>query len=406
MSFENIKLKYSNFAIRGGYFFTFVHDNDILFKKNTEGDVVFTYPLDTSLEDSEIIDMCCDGINFWTLQEGTSANYRVIKKWRLESHLCKLIDTLSFGNVSNYYESESFSIESFCSILAEELPIGSTYITLPESFTTNIPVGTVITIGPNVDGFHEEVTVTGTISSNVYGLDFYTSMPHVAGEDVSFVNNFWMFNNYKGIIEDPSLMRYNLVNSEWDYTVEDDSFDSTTGSVFYIDTDNNNYYILYVYGTVLRFFNIDTKEIDKSFTMDNIRTDGTTIIPIYGLDIEGDTVYRLQNYMKYFETNYSQATYNYQCSTLRSFVDSISMELYPKILPSNGISLAEVTTIIQDQYGNPSQYKAAHLSDDDTTGYLTIEKPLTNLQGVATSYYRAGLSVREVTVTSLATQYD
>jgi hypothetical protein len=127
---------------------------------------------------------------------------------------------------------------------------------------------------------------------------------------------------------------------------------------------------------------------------------------VYGLEVEGDTVYRLQKYMKYFETDHSQSTYNYQCSTLRSFVDSISMEVYPKILPSNGVSTAEVTTIIQDQYGEPAQYKVAHVSDDDSTGYMTIDKPLTNLQGVAKTYYRAGLSVREVTITSLATQYD
>jgi hypothetical protein len=110
--------------------------------------------------------------------------------------------------------------------------------------------------------------------------------------------------------------------------------------------------------------------------------------------------------MTYYGTDYSLSTYNYQCTPIRSFIDSVSMEVYPKILPSNGTSISTVKTAMQDQYGEPAQYKAAHLSDDDDYGYLTIDTPLTNLEGVATSYYRAGLEVRQVTITALATQYD
>lgn len=406
MAYTNIKLKYSNFTIKDGYFYSFIHDNDIFYKKNTEGDVVFTYPLDTSLEGSEVLEVCYDGINFWTLQVGSSDTKCIIKKWRIENYICKLKDTYTFGDSSSYYQSSTVSIEAFSSSLANDLPFGSTFFTLPSTFKHSIPTGSLITIGPNAAGLYEEVTVTGTIYNNTYGLDFYTSTEHFEGESVAFVTNFWMFNAYKGTSVSPSLMRYSLANKEWDYILEDDSFDSTTGSIFYVDEVSNHKYLLYVYGTALRFFNIDTKEVEKAFTMDNIKTNGTTVIPIYGLEIENDTVYRLQKFTKYFETDYSLTTYNYQCSTLRSFVDSISMEIYPKILPSNGMSLAEVTTIIQDQYGDPAQYKVAHISDDDSTGSVTIEEPLTNLQGVATSYYRAGLSVRAVTVTALATQYD
>lgn len=404
MAYENIKLMYANFTLKDGYFYSFMHTNNVLYKKNTEGDVVFTYPLDATLG-NVVLDTFCDGINFWTLQADTTTNYRLIKKWRLESYMCKLITTYKFGSTSNLYNTGTFSIEAFCSTLDEELPIGSTYITLPDSFVWDIPLGTVVTIGPNEDGFHEDVTVTGTITKNVFGLDFYTSLNFSKGANISFVNNLWLFNNYNGTVAAPCLIRYSLINNESDYILEDESFSSTTGSTFYVDADYNCY-ILYAYGTALRFFNIENKEMEKAFTMDNIRVNGTTINTIYGLEVENDTLYRLQNNMKYFGVDYSQSTYNYQCSTLRSFVDSISMEIYPKILPSNGISLAEVTTIIQDQYGNPSQYKVAHLSDDDDTGYITTTQPLTNLQGVATSYYRAGLSVREVTIVSLATQYD
>lgn len=405
MSYENIKLKYSNFTLKDGYFFTFVHDNNILFKKNSRGDVVFTYPLTTSLDGNEVIDVCCDAINFWTLQQSSSSTRRVIKKWRIESNTCNLIDRYDFGDASNYYSTNTFAIETFSSTLAYDLPYGSTAITLSGVFNFDIPTGTVVTIGPNIDGFHEEVTVTGTISSNHYGLDFFTSLDHTAGETISFVNNFWMFNKYKGTTTNPVLSRYNLVNNEFDYFLEDSSFETTTGSTFYVD-DEDNCYILYVYGTTIRFFNIATSETERTLTTDNIRTDGVTIIPVYGLEVDGGTIYRLQNYMKYFGTDYSQTTYNYQSTPIRPFIDSVSMEVYPKILPSNGVNIATVQVAMQDQYGDPAQYKTAHLSDNDDYGYMTIAAPLTNLQGVATSYYRAGLTVRQVTITVYATQYD
>lgn len=408
MAYENIKLKYANFTINGGYFFTFTHTNDVMYKKNTRGNTVFTYPLDTSLSNIPVLEVCCDGINFWTLQAGSTAtvsNVRVIRKWRIDRNICKLINTFTFGNATEYFTSDTFAIEASCDYLLDDILSGSTYLTLSPTFSQEVPAGTVLTIGPNSDGFCEEVTVTGTIFSNTFGLDFYTSLDHSAGEAVSFVTNLWLFNNYKGVVLSPLLLRYNLINCEFDYSLVDPSFTSMGSSTFYRDAENTNY-ILYVYGTALKFFNVDQKETVKSFTMDNIRVDGSTVIPIYGLEVENDTLYRLQNYMKYFEVNYSMSTYNYQCSTLRPFVDSISMEVYPKILPANGVSEATVTTIIQDQYGDPAQYKVAHISDDDSSGYLTITTPLTNLQGVAISYYRAGLSVRSATITALATQYD
>lgn len=405
MAYENIKLKYSNFTIKDGYFFTFSHDNDLLLKKNSSGDVVFTYPLLTPLDASEVLDVCCDSINFWTLQAGSSDNERVVKKWRIERNTCNLIDMYIFGDIAHYYSSEALVIENFSSVLLEDLPYGSTSIFLPESFEFDIPTGSVLTIGPNSSGFYEEVTVTGTISQNNFGLDFFTSLSHEAGESVSFVSNIWLFNNYNGITDSSVLICYNLVAKDLVSLFEDASFLDITGSTFYINTEGDKY-IVYVYETSIRFFNLALGQVTKTMTIDNLKADGSTVVPIYGLEVEGDTVYRLQNHMTYFETNYQQTTYNYQCSTLRPFIDSVSMEVYPKILPSNGVSSTTVKTAMQDQYGEFISYKTAHLSDDDDYGYLTIEAPLTDLQGIATSYYRAGLTAREVTITSYATQYD
>lgn len=405
MAYENIRLKHYNFTIKDGYFFHFSHTNDILYQKNTSGGVVFTYPLTTSLGNIVVKDLCWDGVNFWTLQQHTSSTGTIIKKWRVVGAVCNLISSHVFGDTFNYYSSSTFSIESFGGVLGQALPYGSTSITLSGILAQGVPAGSVLTIGPNVDGFYEEVTVTGTLSVNNYGLDFFTSLDHLSGEPVSFVNNLWLFNNYTGTSLQGSLQCYNMVNKSWIKVIMDSDFSNITGSTFYIDS-YSNYYILYVFGTSVRFFNIITGVVDKTLLIDNIKVNGTTVIPVYGLEVVDDTLYRLQNFMKYYGVDYSQSTYNYQCTPIRSFVDSISMEVYPKILPSNGVNIATIKVAIQDQYGDPAQYKVAHLSDDDDYGYITTTAPLTNLQGVATSYYRAGLTARKATITALATQYD
>ncbi len=402
----NIKIKNPNFTINDGYFYTFIHENEILYKKNTEGEVVFTYPIEGDLDNREVLEACCDGINFWTLQRSPhSSRVRIIKKWRIENYVCKLLNSYTFGDSSNnYFYSKTFSLEYFLSSLREDTPKNSTVIKLND-FAFDIPSGSLLTIGPNADGEYEEVTVTGTLNDFSCGLDFYTSKNHSAGEKVSLCTGMWIFNNYLGTSINPNLSHYNLITNEIDYQLLESNFQDITGSTFYTDKENKNY-VLYVHNTSLRYFDIESKTVTKTFTMDNIRTNNTTIIPVHGLEVENDTLYRLQDYVNYFETNYDLSTYNYQCSTLRSFIDSITMQVYPKILPANGMSQASVTTVIQDQYGDPAVYKRAHVSDDDPTGYLTIQKPSTNLQGIAKTYYRAGLSVREVTITSFATQYD
>jgi hypothetical protein len=144
--------------------------------------------------------------------------------------------------------------------------------------------------------------------------------------------------------------------------------------------------------------------------MDNIRTDQITIIPVYNVAIRSRTLYRLQDEATYYGTNNDWgAYYNYQVSPIRSFLDSITIAASPVILPANGYNITEITSVVTDQYGEGVLYKPVFLTDDDPDGYILTNPVYTDIffgTGAATTYYRAGVIVRLVTIEGTVTQYD
>jgi hypothetical protein len=405
MSGQNIKIPYPSFTIKDGYFFFFNHVNNILYQKNSSGDVTFTYPLLTSLENMPVLSTHYDGTSFWTIQSTSTSNNRVIRRWRLEDFFCKAIEEVSLDSTTTdyYYDIESMSVEAYPSVLASGIGKGNSKIYI-DGYMDKISSGSRLTIGPNNSGYYEDVTVTGVLNNGSVGLDFYTFKDFEAGTNVSIVDNIWLFNDYDHKTLQGTLCRYNMVNDSIDYSLSDDDLSNVDASTFYITPSGN--YILFVLGTSLRFFNIETKTFDRTLFMDNSTTSNSTIA-IKEIEINGDTLFRLQGGFTYYGTYYNPSNYHYQCSPMRSFVDSITMDVYPKIMPSDGMSVVGVNAIVQDQYSEPAQGKIVRFSDDDDQyGFMTISEPLTNNQGLAKSYYKSGTSPKTVTITAYTTQYD
>lgn len=403
MTFENIKLDKTAFALQDGYFYYFNHTNDMLYQKNASGAITFTFPLFTSLNGKEVLSLETDGHNFWTLQEITSLS-RVIRQWRIQDFFCVLINTWYFNDSDNYYGVTSLALEYYKSSLKYDVVNGATTITL-SSELPKLEEGSIITIGPNNEGHYEEVTVTGTVSGTTVGLDFFVQYDYPENTDISYVSDFWLFNAYTKKVSSPSLNRYNLLSKSIEDTLIDTEYSNVVASTFCKYGDQYN--LLYVKNTALKFFDVNELMVIKTMTMDNLRADQTSTAQIFDIVVEDDTLYRLQNYVTYYGVSSAQYSYNYQCSTLRSFVDSISLGVTPKILPSDGRSIAEIQAIVQDQFGDPAQYKVVYLYDnDDEYGYITIPNAQTDLEGKALSYYRAGVSPKSVIITAIVTQYD
>lgn len=193
-------------------------------------------------------------------------------------------------------------------------------------------------------------------------------------------------------------------NGRVEQVLPDDDFEYVDSSCFYNAVDFQ--YVLYVLGTTVRFFNINNNTNEKSMLIDNIRKNQSTVIPVHDIKVEGETLYRLQSEATFFGNDYAWSTYNYQMSTIRPFIDSVSIDVNPKILPSNGINIAEVKAIVRDQYNDPLILKPVYVQDSDSTGFITTTDVYTNLFGVATTYYRAGIIPNSVIIRATATQYD
>ena len=166
--------------------------------------------------------------------------------------------------------------------------------------------------------------------------------------------------------------------------------------------------LIYNYGYI-RYPSVDTPYYDV-MSMDNIRSNGSTIIPITDISYYNGNLYRLQNEGTYYGSdNYWGSMYNYVCSPVRSFVDSITVDVYPVILPANARNVAMVTCIVMDQYSNGAINKPINFTDTDDRGYITINPQYTdaiNATGKAITYYVSGIDRHTVTIRGTVTQYD
>ncbi len=144
--------------------------------------------------------------------------------------------------------------------------------------------------------------------------------------------------------------------------------------------------------------------------LENVKVDQSTILPIYDISIMDSTLYRLQRGATYYGTDNSWATYNYQLTPLRPFIDFITVGAKPTILPANGKNVADINILVTDQYGNPALNRPVSLIDDNTVGFMTSATVYTgdinSHPGEAIGVYKAGVDVTPVLITAKVTQYD
>jgi hypothetical protein len=255
--------------------------------------------------------------------------------------------------------------------------------------------------------------VTGVSGSYLF-LDSPLQYSYGADDDVKFYNNLWVFNNYYGQdLNSGGLFKFNAHTGGWLADWEDSEYDNITACTFArvngpepstVDA------LIYVKGVNAVYVNVNNLSNYATMVMDNLRINGTTIISIYDIAIQGTTLYRLQDEGTYYGTdNDWGAQYNYVVSPIRRFVNVISVGAYPVILPANGYNFLEVTAIVNDQYGAGAVGKPVFFTDTDSVGYITINPAYTETffgTGKAITYYRAGVDVQTVTIEGTATQFD
>ncbi len=400
MAYENIRFNKDHCVVRNGYFYYIDELNNVLYQRTSDGSTVFTYPI-IDIVGAPIKCMEFDGHYFWALQQGLTDQDIIIKKYYEDNYVVHLKETLEFFSSSGHsFDVDTFALEFYNTTLSGTVYKDDTFITIND-YTEMVFPGNVVTLGPNCDGNYEDVTVTGTLNNGqTLGLNFFVENNYEANVSVYFTTNLWLLNKY----EDGTLYQISLPRKKIESIIIDADFFTITASCFYNTLTDR--YILLVWENSLRFLNLTTLIVDKTMVLDNIKIDKATIIPILGLQIDGDTLYRLQRSATYFGEDNDFSTANFQPSTMRTFLDSVSIDVLPKILPANGINVAYVEAVVKDQYGAPVQIKPVAFVDTDDVGFITIKDTYTNLAGTAKTYYKAGIVPNTVFLMATATQYD
>lgn len=417
MAYENIRLRKQNFAMVNGYFWMVDNDTDSVVVKTDDGTLAYSYPLDTVIT-NEVSSLEFDGYNLWTMQT-TATDTVSIKRWYINNYVCTLRNTFDFvPGPSHRYDADCFTVEHYHTEFSSDEAVGQSVLSVLDA--DKMDSGYTLVLGPNHLGQMEEVSVSSAGSGSVQ-INGTTTYEYRAGAPISFYNRIWLFNNYNGTSADTGALyhidaytgsvvtkysggAYKDIKACTFFDVPRYVFDRTVGSAVTTPKYNS---ICYVKGTNMIFLDPDDfNSSNGSMTMDNIEDDQASNIDIYDITIEGTNVYRLQRKATYYGAtgDFADSTYNYQLSTLNSFITSISLRANPAILPANGVNPSTITAIVKDQFNLPVTQRQVFFTDDDPNGSITLSPVNTDSDGIAETTYIAGTSAREVRITATAQQ--
>lgn len=415
---ENIKLRKRNFAVDQGYFYTFDEDQDNLLQKTDDGTTAFSYPFNALLT-KQVKSLEFDGVYFWSLEEGATNKDIVIKQWKIDNYICKLQNTFSYtgDDVTNNYDSDAFSIEHYHTALTSTTNSGSSTIYLNDYWDHSSINSATLHLGPNSNGEEEEVVVNTTISGGVT-LTSSTLYSYATSDVVNYHKNIWVFNNYDAVASTGALYKFNSHTGNYVAKYSGGAYSDIQAATFYkvdsfaipgiIDT------LCYVKGTNILFVNTADAGVDLpyygSMVMDNIQEDEATLIPIYDLSMDDQNVYRLQLAATYYGNTETWVLYNYQLSTLDSFVASISLGAYPSIIAANATSVSIIIATVKDQFLQPVSSRQVSFTENEPStppndGRISGSNPVnTDVYGKAQTVFTSGIAACEVKITATVEQ--
>lgn len=306
--------------------------------------------------------------------------------------------------------SQTISVEGYNTTLCSGVIVNDNHICVNDYYDTVIS-GADVRVGPTSSGTYQYKYITSVSGSKLY-TDSSFSDNVLSGTAVEIANSVWVFNDYSFESSDPgSLYRFTANDISYLGHYDDIEYAGIGASTFLSDAVkafkvNDTPALVYVKSTNLKFMDVRNLSNVEFMTMDNIRTDGTTVLPIYDLSVYNDVAFRLQDEATYYGVNNTWSNYNYQVSPIRRFVDSITVAADSSILNSDGVSVVDISSTVFDQYNDPVFFKLVFFEDDNDGGYMTISPSFTASNGVAKSAYRSGTTPAHVTITATATQND
>ena len=419
MAYENVEFSYNNFCIgpQGGTFCSVNTTNvsTILQVKNSGGSLLHNYSVDPDLTQGVSIGSIeypgprgatgfFDDVPFFTLERNSSTQC-TIRAWKFNSSnstLEKDYDIVKSTAGSNYFNCYDMLVEYYHTEFDGATTTGTGKIKLDS--VGSVVSGTELLLGPSSDvtniGDTEWVEVTSISGGWVY-IDSITSTGTVAPiyeyadtDDITYSKYIYLFSDigqnndstkgslYKLNVKDGSIVEvqdsglYSGVRaSAW--SLDYGAIGIIKGNnLLYVDP-NNNYYVT------------------KSQTATNIEDNDVTIIPVYDLIFDNNSIYRLQQKITLRDNDGGKATttwgtYNYHQDTIVPYTLSIAPSIEPDGIVMNNGTIT-ITVVIRDQFGVGLNAKTVNFSKTgDAAGEFDPigGQVVTNSSGIATIDYQ------------------
>lgn len=419
MAYENVEFSYNNFCRgpQGGTFCSINTTNvaTTIQVKNSSGSLLHNYSVDPDLTQGISIRSIeypgprgaagfFGDAPFFTLERNSSTQC-TIRAWKFNSTnstLEKDYDIVKSTSGSNYFNCYDMSVEYYHTEFDGATTTGTGKIKLDS--ISPVSVGTELLLGPSTDvtdlGKLELVEVTSISGSWAY-IDSITSSGTTAPiyeyadtDDITYSKYIYLFSDigqnndstkgslYKLDVKDGSIIEvknsglYGGVRaSAW--SLDYDGIGIIKGNnLLYIDP-NNNYYVT------------------KSQTATNTEANDVTIIPVYDLIFDNNSIYRLQEKITLRDNNGAKATttwttYNYHQDTIVPYTLSIAPSIDPDGIVMNNGTIT-ITVVVRDQFGVGLSTKTVDFSKTGDAGgaFDPISgQVVTNSSGVATIIYQ------------------
>jgi hypothetical protein len=448
---QNIRFSSPNFTTDGEYFYSLSYSGQVLQVKTDDGTTAFSYPCDTTITNI-VNSLEYDGVFFWSLENKTGGGF-IIRKWAIDSYVCKQIISFTFTNTSVHtYSANDFAIEYYMFSLKDnvhggvytygiqDINISDTSILTPgdelvfvrkrtptqnrysSSYVETATVQTVLDT--------DTVRLTATMSGNPYG-DFkgFRGPAATFGDtepsppDLVFVTKaIWVFNdNAPSDTTKGALYKINHRTGANIVQYSGTQYKSIKGATFYTKyvvagsypnqynttISSNERYVLYTTGSSVIFFNVYSLAATKSLAINNVKADLVSLWTVYDMAVGGFepniTLYRLQLGTTYGDpaADETWSVYSYEKTILRRVVNSIALTAEPSIIPADSASTSTITAVVRDQYNEVSGAGVVVSWADDSGGSrVSPTYSTTDIFGMTYTVYTAGSTEDDVKITA------